>query len=330
MKGVFENMLTDTDTIYAFNAIPKEWRDTVLDSLKSGVGRFGWSYDKALDLTTDENPEFENKWKNWFLRELKPGDYVVYINMPDYGKCTLAKVSGGYFFKNPMDDDFNHCFNVEFDSIRTFDRNDKALVPNLLSSRLKLQNRYWRIYCHEEFQYLLYRLDSASAPKGENADAVSLGIDYFLKSIDGELDDIAEKLHKHHPNFDLEKLMCKVFDNTGKYAGIKRMHGQGDKGADIVLTYESEDFPGISEQKRCLVQVKSYSGEMCDNKAVYDLRRAFAEPIYKDADCGLIVSTANTLSDDFEDSLNKLRDDVGKPVVALYGRELSKYVLRYL
>jgi hypothetical protein len=315
-------------TIYAINAIPDKWRDEVLDSLKSGIGRFGWSSKIASNLLTEEY--HEEKRANRFLLNLMPGDYVVYINMPLYGQCTLAKLTGRYYFQEPMGEDFNHCFCVDPESVRTFERNDSSRVQNLLSSRLKLQNRYWRIYCQEEFQYLLDRIDKPESPENQAGDETDPGIEYFMNSINGELSGITEKIHKHHPNFALEKLMCRVFRNTGKYDSVEHMQGRNDLGADIVLTCCSADFPGISEQRKCLVQVKSYGGEMSNSKALEGLRKAFAASVNEDASSGLIISTANAVSENFEKGLDVLREETGKPIAVLYGAELAKYVMRYL
>src|SRR5215204_5972213 len=100
--------------IYALKTHP-EWAHAVHASLREGIGRFGWSYmhdggqtlgDADLNrlrdkisatgwhsLTADEQDRYQN-----FLLALKQGDWVVYVNVPDYGRCTLAKVTGPYYW----------------------------------------------------------------------------------------------------------------------------------------------------------------------------------------------------------------------------------------
>lgn len=68
----------------------------VSESLKQGEGRFGWSYVETGDLralqqrieaqgfvalSADETDCFQH-----FLLRLNPGDYVVYINVPSWGR----------------------------------------------------------------------------------------------------------------------------------------------------------------------------------------------------------------------------------------------------
>ena len=49
-----------------------------------------------------------------------------------------------------------------------------------------------------------------------------------------------------------------------------------------------------------------------------------------DADMGLIVSTATSVSAGFRDAMDKLKEEKGKPVELLYGSELAHFVLKYM
>ena len=152
-------------------------------SLKDGVGRFGWSYmkdDNGLPLEDADLNRLKSKiastgWEKltWdeqdryqsFLLELHDGDYVVYINVPQWG--VHAWVTVPYYWKH-IDDDFNHCFPVDPRSIRDFDRNSGIVHP-ALSTRLKLQGKHWRIYAENDFESLLAGLDAGKHPAGSNA-----------------------------------------------------------------------------------------------------------------------------------------------------------------
>src|SRR3954454_1293694 len=127
--------------VFALKGDPDTAKD-VYASLKEGVGRFGWSYmtndagqplsDADLtrlkakieatgwaSLTTDEQARYQG-----FLLELKEGDWVIYVNVPSYGRCALARVAGPYYWsqENSLDGDFNHRFPVGPTSVREFDR----------------------------------------------------------------------------------------------------------------------------------------------------------------------------------------------------------------
>ena len=143
--------------IYAIKAVQpweakKEDLLALYSELKEGRARFGWSYNDRLDLrdikkkletqgwdVLDEDEQ--NAWTHaWFLlEEVKEGDYFIYINMPEYGKCTIVKIIGEYeftdiWFKDWKD--FRHMLPCKF--IATFDRNDNIVHP-YLQRRLKLQ-----------------------------------------------------------------------------------------------------------------------------------------------------------------------------------------------
>jgi hypothetical protein len=131
-------------TVYAFR-VADERAEQVLRALQRGEGRFGWSYVKTADLRklkkrraqgrtlTDE----EQDCAQWFLLELEDRDYAIYINVPVFGKCTMARIVGPYVWRWE-DDDFNHRFPVDPKSVVTFDRNGGLVNPRL-SSRLKFR-----------------------------------------------------------------------------------------------------------------------------------------------------------------------------------------------
>ncbi|MDD9860005.1 MAG: hypothetical protein OXU40_06110 [Nitrospira sp.] len=132
--------------------------------LRKGEGRLVWIYNEGTDeegwdsLSKDE----KNCWQP-FLLDLKPGDYVIYINVPEWGRCTLARVTGRYLGRS-TDEDFNHRFLVDPDSVRDFDRNSDIVHP-ALSRILKLMGRWWRIYDKEKFEDLLNKLEAGEEGK---------------------------------------------------------------------------------------------------------------------------------------------------------------------
>ena len=140
----------------------------IYTSLTQGVGRFGWSYIPTANLhelqaridTYGWNTlnEQEQDCYQGFLLNLEENDYVVYINVPEWGNCTLAHVTGNYFwvYDGP---DFNHRFPVDPESVFVFDRN-AAIVHPSLSSRLKLRGRYWHINAHQAFNNLVGALNA--------------------------------------------------------------------------------------------------------------------------------------------------------------------------
>ena len=204
-------------TIYAMR-VAEDRIGQIYRSLEHGEGRFGWSYVETANLYELQDRIRRNGWGSLdhdeqncyqeFLLSLENGDYAVYINVPSWGQCTLAKVTGSYFWRWE-EDDFNHRFPVDANSVYSFDKND-AMVAPALSARLKLQGRYWRIYVEEEFRGLLEALDQGlpAAPRtlGDNLRYLKNELKPFLSSV-------TEKIQHTHPNTDLESLVgatCRI------------------------------------------------------------------------------------------------------------------------
>jgi len=318
-------------TIYALKG-SSEWCD-IVSSLSEGVGRFGWSYVESANLQHlkqriekdgwDSLSDGEKDCYQGFLLDLKENDYVVYINVPDWGKCTVAKVTGPYFWRFD-DNDFNHRFPVDRDSVYTFDRND-AIVHPALSSRLKLQGRWWRIYLKEEFETLL---DSLRKGVPTSPRTPEDNLRFLSKEIQPFLVSITDRIQHIHPNYDLEQLTAEVFKNVPGVKDVRWQGGAGDHGADIIVTYESGlAIPGLEQDTTIVVQVKSYSGEHWDTKAVDDIRRAFEH--YPEARMGLIISTASSSTPTLEGALDKLREECRKPVALLIGPDVAAFLLRF-
>ena len=61
----------------------------------------GWA-----SLTAEEQACYQ-----YFLLGIVPGDYVVYINVPTWGQCTVARVTAPYHWRW-SETDFNHRLKV--------------------------------------------------------------------------------------------------------------------------------------------------------------------------------------------------------------------------
>ena len=317
---------------YTIHAM-RVWSGAVFESLQNGEGCFGWSYIETANLHElkaridtdgwDTLNEQERDCYQRFLLDLKENDYVVYINVPEYSKCTLARVTGPYFWCYE-ERDFNHRFHIDPASVKIFDRND-AIVHPALSRRLKLQGRYWRIYTHKEFDSLVKALKEGKAGKTRTPET---NLALLTQDIQPDLENITKKIQHTNPNFDLEDLIEEIFKKVPGVQEVQRHRGLGDHGADLTVVFESGiPIPGLQQQQTCLVQVKSYQGEQWNTRAVEDIRNAFNH--YPDADMGLIVSTASVGSEALENALEDLREETGKPVSLLIGADVAAFLLRF-
>ena len=317
--------------LYALK-VAAPWAKQIHEDLCAGEGRFGWSYCKTADLRKlrdliaagRESQLSDAEWdcNQSFLLELQPVDYVVYINVPEWGRCTTARVTKEYYWQCD-DEDFNHRIGVDPNSVFDFDRNDSAVHPNL-SARLKLQGRWWRIYATEEFEDLLKaadsdRLGSRSTPEHR--------ISLLADECKPHLRKITEAIHHTHPGKHLEDLIEDIIARIPGVYDVRHFRGRADQGADLVAVMEST-HPITQEvnQTTCVIQVKSFEGEHWDTQAVEDIRKAFKA--HPEATEGLIVSTATVSTEDLEAELERLRRELGRPVNLLIGEEVAALLLR--
>lgn len=305
----------------------------VYESLCQGVGRFGWSYVESANIHAlrarieakgwSDLSNHERKCYQAFLLDLRPGDWVVYINTPTWGHCTAAQVTRPYYWEWE-DHDFNHRFGVDPDSKLEFDRND-ALVHPALSARLKLQGRHWKISTTREFMALVEALRQGRGGTKATGDD---NLRHLAKEVRPALLDITRTIHHTHPNTKLEGLFARIFEQMPGVVDVSWQGGAGDHGADILVTVDrAHPLTGRADQAICAVQVKSFEGEHGSTGAIEDLDRAFAT--YPDVSTGLIISTADRATPQFEARLDELREQTGKEIDLLIGEDLALFVMKH-
>jgi hypothetical protein len=222
--------------------------------------------------------------------------------MPSYGYCTIVKITGEYGFSEVWDKDkkgdFRHFLPCEF--IDTFDRKSPIVHP-FLRQRLGLQRAWYRIYAKNEFEELLDVIQKGE--KGKNAKE-RLG-----ESINNRLMEIAQEVYRNFPGKHLEDLLCDVFKKLPSVKDARK--GPDVNGADLEIDFETGlGIEGLQNIELCAVQVKSYEGTMGYTKAIEDIKKAFNSDLTYT--CGLIVSTALEMTEEFERELAKLREETKK------------------
>lgn len=328
-------------TIWIFNKPNDEAVDFIFKSISKGQSRFGWSYIDSADLNilknkswTEMNDSEQDCWSRTnFLLQIDKNDWIVHVNSPKLGYCTAAIVIEKYFFDKNRNSfgkeytntgDYRHIIPIDSNSVLTFDRNDKNILP-IISRRLKLQGHYWRIYHTDEFLTSINNLKNNTV-KLTNNETVG---EYFLKKdIIDNLNDISNLIHKHHPGKSLEKFIAKVFRRIPNVIEVieNGFGWKSDKGADLIVKYKTGlSISPLEKEETLVVQIKSFSGDHFELNAVKQIEEAIG--VFK-ANAGMIITTANK-TEKIEKEIDTLSKRIEKPILLISGNEVAKFVLKY-
>lgn len=327
-------------TIWAFNEPNEEAKEFVSNSIKGGFSRFGWSFLEDGDLSKLENKAWPDMtesevtcWqKSHFLLRIQPGDWIVHINLPEWGKCTAVKVLEGYSWDQNLNTigledgytktgDYRSRIKVDPETMLVFNRNDPNVHPNV---RLKGMGRFWRIYSKDEF------LQSISDLKQNRVSPVneSIGLFHLKEDLEPTFLEIVKKIQQNHKGKKLELFIADVFRKIPRVIDVIE-NGFGfksDFGADLIVTFESGlPFEGLVSEKKLIVQIKSFTDNHWDTCAVEQIRTGIEQ---FDGDAGLLITTA-LKTEPLEKAIEKLGEELNKPIALLAGPDVAKFIFKY-
>jgi len=301
------------------------------------VSRYGWSYEENLDLKVlKDKPnskctpaELEAWQKAGFLLKIQPGDWIVHVNIPEYGKCIAGKVKGNYYFDLKSEfGDFANCFQLE--NVIEFDRNAPAISP-YISRRLKLMGSHWQIYNEKEFEESIARVRENGGSADYSVDKSALGLQRDFAQ--NELSRITELIHKNYPGKDLERLALQLIEKIPNVENVKD-NGSGwktDYGADLIITFNS-GIPDLNfgQQKSVIVQVKSFEGTHDDRTCVDQLRTAYNK-FHNELDniAAEILFTTGNPTGGLQSAIDELSKELDIPVSIIGGGDVAKLFLKY-
>ncbi len=312
--------------IWAFNKADEKYKEKIYNIFKKeGKSRFGWSYKEEHNLLLSNNWTEEHS-KQVFLLQIEPGDWIVHINTPAYGKCIAGKVISTYQFDEGIEvewecgRDFRHNFTIDKETIVEFDRRDPNILPTV---NLNPRQRYHRIYADEDFFKSIENL-KINAVSIDNSDSKE---EYYLKEkMEPVLEQIISLIQEMHKGKKLETFLAKVFR---KIPGVKNVRENGfgwgtDYGADLIVTF-SNTLLNIELETIVVVQIKSFIGEHYDLSAVGQVETGIEK--YK-ANSGIIITTAKK-TENLENEIKKISENINKPIDLISHIDLSKFILKY-
>lgn len=309
--------------IWAFNKVDNaKERELVYQSIKSGKSRFGWSQKDEHNLKLKDN------WTDWhskqlFLLQVKQGDWIVHINMPQWGRCIAVQVLSEYDFDDGLQCgwgvDFRHFFNIDVNTIVEFDRRDPNILPSV---NLNPRQRYHRIYAVDDFLKSIDNLKNSTVrlSNGESRE------EYHLKEkTDKYLSEISGLIHEMHKSKNLERFLAKVFR---KIPGVINVNENGygwgtDYGADLIVTM-STALGNLEFENKIIVQVKSFEGSHYDLNAVDQVITGINK---FEGTAGMIITTAKK-SEELESKVQAASEKIGRPIDLLASDDVAKFVIK--
>lgn len=303
--------------VFAIAQVPdQEERHKVYNEIKKGFSRFGtWEQKKSL--------EEEYFGKHIGLLKIKPGDWIVHVNSPEYGQCTAVKVISEYKYDQGIDcswgKDFNNYFEVDVDSIIEFDRNDPNVLPSVnLAPRRRLQ----RVYQIDDF---LQSIKNLKAEKHSETQKSERSVTHLKDKVSEILPEITRQIHEMNKGKDLENFLYEVFDKIPNANPIKNGFGwRSDHGADLIVEFENP-IDRVNVKTRLIVQAKSYEGQHFDTKAVDQI----IEGIKKyDGDAGLLITTAEE-TEEIGNYITEKSEEIDKTIDIIAGANVARFVLRH-
>lgn len=313
-------------TIWAFGKVDNpEDRPLIYQSVvRDSKSRFGWSSEDTNDLSERENCQREENYDQLKLLEVKKGDWIVHRNTPEQGQFVAAQVTSEYQFDEGLQcsderTDFRHCFEVDKETVVTFNHKDPRILPTVwLYQRPRLE----RITAVDDFLESIENLKGGAIELGDGDSRE----EYHLRAkTDKGLLPVATKLiHETHKRKDLERYLAKVFKKIPGVEYVKE-HGRGgwrtDHGADLIVTMRDP----LGFERKIIVQVKSYGWEHHELGAVEQVKTGIEE--FK-GDAGMIITTAER-TEVLENEIEKISKEINRPITLLAGREVSAFVIRH-
>jgi len=304
--------------VWAFNKVEdSKNRTLVFESIRKGKSRFGWSQ-------KDEHNLLLEKWSEWhskqqFLLGIKPDDWIVHINTPEWGQCTAVKVIGTYEFDEGLLSthgiDFRHVISVDSETICTFKRRDDNVLPSV---NLRPRSRYHRVYEEQDFHQSIANLRD----KKINLSTGTKGEFYLKEKTESYLAEITSAIHQMNRSKDLELYLAKVFRKVEGVVNVKE-NGSGwgtDHGADLIVTFKNLNF-----ENKVVVQIKSFEGSHHSLEAISQIEKAI--DVYG-ANAGIIITTASS-TESLDSSVQALSEKLDKQIELIAGEDVARFVLKY-
>ena len=312
----------------------KDNANFIFKELKKERLRQGWGYrvDQNLDeirkALSEKRPLNEDQKVCWRgNRRMHPeewdsiqkGDYIILPNLPDIGQWSVAKVTGGYRYQIDTNlGDFGHILEVkmlnpENHPINPYNQHVSANLRKTMNTRSRLWNIDWYKSDVKKLITAIKEGKDLSKPTKES-EKISGIYSKLTKTLERELRD---KYYGSEFEVPIKKLLEKIYQNVEGKAGSR------EKGADFICSFND----GLGVPHKIAVQVKMWEGEARWLRPLEQIKEAYNN--YEEISAGVIITTSESFSTDFEKKKTEFEKELNIPIVMIDKRWLANVFLKY-
>lgn len=306
--------------------------EVILPSLEEGELRQGWGYQKEQDLTVigplfyeagrdalsvDQKATWRRVQRFWpeHWDPVREGDRILLPKVPALGRWRLVEVAGAYRFDpHPLTSDHGHILPVR--TIVGDIANTNVAVGAGLQRTMRNRSPMWKIdHLADELDRLVAAADSAAEAHGPTERLKGL--------LDEVLGDLLVKLRAGFQANQLEEPVARLLRQMFPDAEVDQTAGRGEHGADFVI-HQSDPF---GHTRTTVVQLKDHP-VLDDVRALEQVKEAFEW--YAPVAAAVIATTASSEDPEFGTARERLAEELGVPVTAVLGEELSAWFFSHL
>lgn len=301
--------------VFAFAKVPNEVRQPIYNEIREGKSRFGM-WDQEVSLKEQVHGA------NGFLLNIKPGDWIVHVNLPNYGRCIAVQVTGEYGFDEGISCSWGHDFNnylpVNPSTIVEFSRDDSNVLPSV---NLKPMRRGQRVRKVADF---LTSLENLQNSRYDDHTKGAKGVIHLRERVNQDiLPKLTHAIQEMNKGKEFERFLHEVFRHMPHTVSIQNGFGwRTDHGADLIVDFQNP-IAGVTLNTRLVVQAKSYTGDHHDLHAVDQIVKGMEK--YK-ADGGLLITTGNA-TEALETYVLSQSEASGRTIDLIAGPEVGRFVM---
>ena len=313
----------------------REAKDFLWSELKAGRLRQGWGYREDQNLETLAarkkkdtaiTDEQQDTWRgNRRMLGSEPdsiqvGDVVLVPHLPDARHWSIARVAGPYRFEIPkIPKDYGHILPVELLSEgRSVGFQAKGVAAELRQTMHNL-SRLWNVdhlgaYVEQILEGLRKPIDTSDVVKVDR-----------LETLLQELEVAGwERFKFHFQGAEFEAPCVRLLESLYGDGNVEHTGGKNENGADAICTY----LDPLGVPHRVAVQIKMWTWDAGWTRPLQQIKKACQS--YEGITSGVILSTSERVTPEFEAVRAKLQKELGLPVRVILRRELLRLFIQHL